>query len=173
MNQPDTKFPKLPSHLKTTDKKLKFIKTLETYIPAKAIKKVRISIQKLTNITFLYPEFEYKNKWYVFRKDYETVLIFKVTNPSISGISFNTSKIKIDKTKAIIQKWIKEWIKENRLNIKFKEEEKSEAKETIKETRAYCPKCGATCLNSCIYCGWNKYPSEIIQEISEDIFVAG
>lgn len=82
------------------------------------IKKLRITTKpsfghgNYNNID-IYPEYQYRNKWYVFRTD-KDYIIFTILRQTINGISISDTKT--NKIKKEIKKWLKTWMKENNIH---------------------------------------------------------
>jgi hypothetical protein len=79
------------------------------------IKKLRITTKPSFshgNNLDIYPEYQFKNKWYVFQQE-NKFIIFTTLRHTINGISLGTSNL--GKIKKEIKKWLKDWMKENNI----------------------------------------------------------
>jgi hypothetical protein len=154
LNLPKTEFPPIPLGISRylDDPRIKFDKPRGLL---SGIRKVRISTKKFRHDDMLiYPEFQLRGKWFIFRKD-DKPLIFRIKFRAVMGISFNNMPLRIEKVKKELFKWLKEWKKLTHQPVELEELLFERLKEIpeIKKNRKRCI-CGARIENpdKCPYC---------------------
>jgi hypothetical protein len=131
MNYPDAVFPDLPKIFRRYYRS-KF-KEKRPDINLSKISKLRLKIKPDKLGIKVYPQFQYKNTWFVFRDD-DGPLIMLLRNNSINGIIIGI-QLKVNRVKKAMFDWLKDWQKENRLKIKVDKEIKNEEYDGKKEEK--------------------------------------